>query len=103
MDISTIVVAIIVLVIYYCGTEQKRRNDKKLKEMQDNLKVADKIITFSGLSGKIVSVNEQNVIIATMPDNNKLSIEKWAIASIENKNEENNKEKDKDKNEKNKE
>lgn len=81
--ISTIVVAIIVLIIYYFGTIKRRKDDKDLKNMQDNLKVGDKIITFSGIKGEISEVNECNVIILTKPDNIKLSIEKWAIAGMD--------------------
>lgn len=81
--ISTIVVAIIVLIIYYFGTMKRRKDDKDLKEMQDNLKIGDKIITFSGLKGEIVEVNECNVIILSQPDSVKLSVEKWAVAGLE--------------------
>lgn len=81
--ISTVIVAIIVLIIYYFGTMKRRKDDKDLKEMQDNLKIGDKIITFSGLKGEITEVNECSVIIMTQPDNVKLSIEKWAVAGFE--------------------
>ena len=53
--------------------------------MQEELKKGDRVITYSGLSGKIEEILEDRVIINVNPDNIKLSIEKWAIAGIDDR------------------
>lgn len=81
--ITTIVVVLIILIIYYSSTWQRRKQEKELKKMQDDLKVGDKIITISGLTGVISEVLEDRVIVELHPDKNKVSIEKWAIAGLD--------------------
>lgn len=59
--------------------------------MQDNLKKGDKVITYTGLSGIIEEVLEDRIILKTYPDDVKLSIEKWAVAGIDDRTIENKK------------
>lgn len=74
---------IAILVIFYFSLMPARKQNKKLKEMQDKLKIGDKIITYSGFSGIIVEVLEDRVIVELNPDKNKISVEKWAVAGID--------------------
>ena len=83
--LSTLAIAIIVLLIYYAGTWQRKKQQKELEKMQNELKKDDNIITFTGLSGKVEEVLEDRVIVKLHPDNVKISIEKWAIASLDNR------------------
>lgn len=83
--ISTAVVAIILLVIYYFGTYSNKKREKELKKLQDNLKKGDKVITVSGISGAIEKIYEDRVIIKTYPDSVKISIEKWSIVALDDR------------------
>jgi len=70
------ILAIVFLLVYL----PKKNQEKKIKQMQANLKIGDKIVTYSGLSGEIVNIDNDEVTVQTSPDNVKLTIEKWAIA-----------------------
>lgn len=83
--IVTIVTIAVLLVIYYLSIIPKRKAQKEAKKMQDALKKGDKIITYSGLSGIIEEVIDDRIIISTNPDKIKLSIEKWAVAGIDDR------------------
>lgn len=83
--ISTLVIVIIILIIYYASTWHRRKQQKDLKKMQDDLKKGDNIITFSGLSGTVDEVLEDRVIVNIHPKGTKLSIEKWAIAGLDDR------------------
>jgi len=83
--ISTVVIVIILLVIYYFGTCSNKKREKELRKLQDNLKEGDKIITVSGISGVIDKILEDRVIIKTYPDFTKITIEKWSIASLDDR------------------
>ena len=83
--IEFIVTIILILVIFWFANSQKKVQDKKIKEMQDKIKVDDKIITYSGISGKVCKVDNDRIIIKVNPSNNELSIEKWAIAGIDDR------------------
>jgi preprotein translocase subunit YajC len=76
---------IILLVIYYFGTYSNKKREKELRKLQDNLKEGDKIITVSGISGVIDKILEDRVIIKTYPDFTKITIEKWSIASLDDR------------------
>ena len=83
--ISTAVVVLILLVIYYFGTYTNKKREKDLKKLQDNLKEGDKVITVSGISGVIDKIFEDRVIIKTYPDSVKISVEKWSIATLDDR------------------
>jgi len=81
--LTTIAFVAILLVIYYFSTWQQKKQAKLLKKMQEEIKENDKIITFSGLSGKVVSTSKDYVVVQLHPDDTKVTIERWAIAEID--------------------
>ena len=83
--ITTIVAVIILMLIYYFTTIPRRKQEKELKEMRDKLKKGDKIITYSGLSGEIEEIMEDNVVVKLYPDNVRVRIEKWAVAGLDDR------------------
>ena len=83
--IITLVTAALLLVLYYVTTLPKKAQQKAIKKMQDELKKGDKVITYSGLSGTIEEVLEDRIILSIRPDGTKLSIEKWAVAGIDDR------------------
>ena len=77
--LTTIILVVILLIIYYASMYP-------LKKMQDELKKGDKIITFSGLSGTIEDIKEDRIILLLNPDKIKISIEKWAVSGLDDRN-----------------
>lgn len=86
--INFVVTLIIVLLIFWMANGQKKKQDKQLKQMQENIKEKDKIVTYSGISGVVTQVLEDRVIIEVNPSKVCMSIEKWAIAGIDDRNKE---------------
>lgn len=83
--LTTAVVVLMIAVVYYMVDSQRRQAEKKLKEMRKNLKVDDKVVTFSGLAGVIEEIFEDRVILKLYSDDVKVSIEKWAIAGLDDR------------------
>lgn len=83
--IKFIICIIVILIIFYFVQIQNKMQNKKLKQLQDNLKIGDKIITYSGLTGIVVEVLEDRVIIELNPDKYRTSIEKWAVAGLDDR------------------
>lgn len=79
------VTLVIILLIFWMADSQRKKQNKKIKQMQDDIKVDDKIITYSGISGKVVRIEDERVIIQLNPSNVEVAIEKWAIAGIDEK------------------
>jgi len=66
------------VVIYFFMIRLQQKRAKQEKEFESALKVGDKIITKSGLHGKIAEVAETTVVIETMAG--KLKMERSAIS-----------------------
>ena len=66
----------VVLYVFMILPQQKKA--KKEKEFENSLKVGDKIITKSGLHGKISELAETTIVIETM--SGKLKMERSAIS-----------------------
>ena len=84
--LTTAVVVLMIAVVYYMVDSQRRQAEKKLKVMRENLKVDDKVVTFSGLAGVIEEILEDRVILKLYKEDVKVSIEKWAIAGLDDRN-----------------
>ena len=83
--IITIVTILLILALYYITLLPKKKQEKEIKKMQDDLKKGDQVITYTGLSGTIEEILEDRIILNTRPDNIKLSIEKWAVAGLDDR------------------
>ena len=66
------------VVIYFFMIRPQQKRAKAEKEFESSLKVGDKIITKSGLPGKIAELAETTVVVETM--SGKLKMERSAIS-----------------------
>ena len=83
--IITLVTVFLLLGLYYLMMLPRKKQAKEIEKMQKELKKGDKIITYTGLSGTIDEVLEDRIILITNPNKIKLSIEKWAVAGIDDR------------------
>ena len=67
------------VVIYFFMIRPQQAKAKKEKQFENSLKVGDKIVTKSGLHGKVTELAETTVIIETM--SGKLKMERSAISN----------------------
>lgn len=66
------------VVIYFFMIRPQQRRMKQEKQFESALKVGDKIITKSGLHGRIAELSEGTVVVETMAG--KLKMERSAIS-----------------------
>ncbi len=69
---------LMLVVIYFFMIRPGQRKAKKEREFESSLKVGDKIVTKSGLHGKIAELGEKTVVIETMAG--KLKMERSALS-----------------------
>ena len=67
------------VVIYFFMIRPQQTKAKKEREFESSLKVGDKIVTKSGLHGKVAELAETTVVIETM--SGKLKLERSAISN----------------------
>lgn len=69
---------LIFAVFYFLIIMPQQKRAKKEREFEKSLSVGDRIITKSGIHGKIVELSEDSIIIETM--SGKLKMERSAIS-----------------------
>ncbi|KAB3527676.1 preprotein translocase subunit YajC [Alkaliphilus serpentinus] len=72
-------------IFYFLIIRPQQKKDKKIKEMRNNLKIGDDVITIGGIHGKIAKIKEDIITIEVGADKTKLSMARWAIGNIVNK------------------
>lgn len=69
---------LIFAVLYFLMIRPQQKKMKQEKQFEQGLKVGDKIITKSGIHGRIAELSEDSVIVETMAG--KLKMERSAIS-----------------------
>jgi len=67
-----------IAVFYFLMIKPQQKRAKTEREFESNLKAGDRIITKSGIHGKIAEVGEGTIVIETM--SGKLKLERSAIS-----------------------
>lgn len=73
---------LIALVFYFLLFMPMQKQKKKQAEMLKNLKSGDIVVTSGGITGTIVSVEEDTVVLRVKPDNLKLQFSRAAVNGI---------------------
>ena len=74
---------LIIAVFYFILIRPQSKQKKKEEEMRNTLEVGDTIVTIGGIIGRVVSIKDEDIVIETGADRNKMKIKKWAIGSNE--------------------
>ena len=54
-------------------------NEKKEKQMRENLQIGDEIITIGGIYGRVVSLKEDSLVIESSGDRSKIQVQRSAV------------------------
>ena len=77
-----IIMMVAMLAIFYfilIRPENKRK--KQAQEMRDSLKKGDTVTTIGGIVGKIVSTDQNTIIIETSDDRVRMELAKWSVST----------------------
>ena len=82
--ITTIIMLVaMVAVFYFFMYRPQKKQEKETAAMRNSLQVGDEITTVGGIIGKVISINEETVMIETGRDGTKIRILRSAIKSID--------------------
>lgn len=70
----------VLVLLYFIMIRPEKKRQKKMKEMLDNLQVADEVVTVGGIIGRVLSVKEDTVLIETGSDRTRLRVLRSSIA-----------------------
>ena len=69
-----------VVIFYFLLIRPEKKRAKKEKDMRENLQVADEVVTIGGIIGRVLSIQEETVVVETGSDRNRIRVLKTAIA-----------------------
>lgn len=72
-------IALMLVVFYFIMLRPQQKREKATQDMRSAIEVGDDIITIGGIIGTVVSVKEDNIVIETSGDRNKIRVTRWAI------------------------
>ncbi len=70
----------VILIMYFMMIRPQQKRQKEHQAMLSAIKKGDKVVTSSGMHGKVVDVDEKTALVE-VADNVKIRFEKVAIAS----------------------
>lgn len=68
-----------IAVFYFLIIMPQRKRAKQEKEFNTNLKIGDKVVTTSGIHGKIAELGEETIVLETM--SGKIKMERRSISA----------------------
>ena len=74
---------LIFVVFWFMLIRHKKKKDKQVKEMLNNLKAGDRVCTIGGIYGTIVGIKDDTVTLSVGRDNLSMVIARWGIRSVE--------------------
>lgn len=79
---SMMIVSMIVLLVlmYFILVRPQKKKEKEAKAMQEAIQIGDEIVTIGGIVGLVVRKGDDNVVIETGGEKNKMRIKLWAIS-----------------------
>ncbi len=83
--ISTVVMfGLIIAVFYFFIIRPQQKRQREMKQMLDQLKRGDRVITSAGIHGTVAEIDD-NTVVLQVADNVRMRFEKVAIATVEKK------------------
>lgn len=82
--IIVIYVVLIIGFMYFLAIKPQKKQEKKQKEIMDNIEVGDSVLTTSGFYGIVIDVTEDTVIVEFGGNKNcRIPMQKQAIVDVE--------------------
>ncbi len=82
---SFLPIIVMFALLYFLMIMPQQKKQKELQRMLDSLQVNDKVITTSGIFGRVVNIKaDKNIVVVEIDETNKVRVEfqRGAIASI---------------------
>lgn len=65
--------------MYFLMIRPQKKQQKKEKEMRDNLRIGDQIITIGGICGRVMKITDEDIVVETGAGRHKITMKKWAV------------------------
>lgn len=72
-------------IFYFLFIRPQRKKEKQLDQLRSSLEVGQMVTTIGGMLATIAKVEDEFVVLEVGPNRTKMPFKKWAIASVEKK------------------
>ena len=76
-------IVLVFVVMYFLMIRPQKKKQKEEQKMRSSMRVGDEITTIGGITGRVLNVKEDSLVIETGADRSKLTIKKWAVQSVD--------------------
>jgi len=83
MDFGVLFLPAMILVMYFFFIRPQMSRQKAMRTLQEGLKKGVRVVTASGIHGKIADINEANATVFLDVGKTTIQIDRSAIASLE--------------------
>lgn len=80
MLVNILPLVVVFVIFYFLLVLPDKKRKKKYKNMIEELKVSDEIVTRGGIIGKITHIDEKGITIETSPAKTKIKLDKSGIS-----------------------
>ncbi|HBI91225.1 MAG TPA: preprotein translocase subunit YajC [Terrisporobacter glycolicus] len=87
MIMSIVYMVALFAIFYFLFIRPQRKKEKQLDQLRSSLEVGQMVTTIGGMLATIAKVEDEFVVLEVGPNRTKMPFKKWAIASIEKKEE----------------
>ena len=84
---SVLPIVLVIVLFYFLLIRPQKKQEKKDKAMRDSLIVGDHICTIGGIVGKVVKIDEDELVLETS-GGTRMRFKKWAIRAVTTEQEE---------------
>lgn len=78
--VTFVPLVLMIVLFYFLMIRPEKKRAKKMREMLDNLQVADEVVTTGGIIGRVLRVTEDTVLIETGGDKTRIRVLRTSIA-----------------------
>lgn len=82
MGMTVFYIVIMIAIFYFLLIRPQKKREKQTRNMLNDMRAGDEIVTIGGIKGKIVRIKDDSVLIETGADRTKITFEKSAIKSV---------------------
>ena len=79
---SLIILIALFALMYVVLILPQKKKEKKQRELINAIVPGDSLTTIGGITGKVIAVKEDEIMIETGSDRTKIAIQKWAVRDV---------------------
>ncbi len=83
MPTMLIMLVLFIAIFYFMILRPEKKKKKDAEDLRNSLHKGDKITTIGGITGKIVDIKDEKIVIETGEDQVRMELQKWAVMTNE--------------------